>query len=220
VRLFITGTDTEVGKSVVTACLAAAAEGSVVAAKPVASGVAPGTAGEDALLLAAAAGHPPCTFVTLEAPVSPHRAARLEGREIDRAGLLQWIRDLQADTVLVEGVGGWMVPILLEEASVWVSDLAAATRGKVLVVADDTLGVLNRTLLTVRAIRADGFEVAAVVLNQRRPADPSRASNASDLRELLDIGVGVLPALDISSQSARREHGRMLWSVLRSRESR
>src|SRR5687768_2946774 len=99
-RLFVTGTDTGVGKTVVTACLAAAARrrGSVVACKPVASGVPPGQAGEDAELLGRCAGHPPLVLAAFEAPLSPHRAAMLEGRQVGD-DVLERIRALQADTV-------------------------------------------------------------------------------------------------------------------------
>lgn len=192
-RVFVTGIDTDVGKSVVTACLAAAARahGSVVAAKPVASGVATGTAGEDAERLALGAGHPPTVFATYATPVSPHRAALLEGRPVpDR--LLDWVAALDADTVLVEGAGGWRVPL---SPTLWMADLARATAGPCIVVAADRLGVLNHTLLTVEAITRDGFDVLGVVLNQGmvRADDVSTASNLDDLRALLDVPVVPLP---------------------------
>jgi len=200
VRLFITGTDTEVGKSMVTACLAASARatvgpGGVVAAKPVASGVEPGRAGDDAELIAAAAGHAPRVFATYQAPVSPHRAARLEGRPVDDAALLAWLGDLQAPNVLVEGVGGWRVPVT---ETLHVVDLARAVAAPVLVVAADRLGVLNHTLLTVEAVRRDGLAVAGVVLNRGAGANAEDASlphNLDDLRELLDVPVAALDPL-------------------------
>src|SRR5690606_25682349 len=113
-RIYITGTDTDVGKSVVTACLAqalAASGAAVRAVKPVASGVEPGTAGEDASLLAAAAGHEPVVFASFEAPLSPHRAARLEGRRVEPEALIGWLLGLRGEPLLVEGVGGWRVPL-------------------------------------------------------------------------------------------------------------
>ncbi len=195
-RLFITGTDTDVGKTVVTACLAACARrvGPTVAAKPVASGVPAGRSGEDAERLAAAAGHEPRVHSTFVAPVSPHRAARAEGRAVGR-GILDWVRDLSAPNVLVEGAGGWRVPI---GGGLWMRDLAAATGGPVVIVALDRLGVLNHTLLTVEAVRADGLTVAGVVLNRGaipRPDDASIATNADDLRELLDVPLAVVGAV-------------------------
>src|SRR5690606_22634650 len=107
-------TDTDVGKSVVAACLAAAlreAGRRVRAVKPLASGVAPGTAGEDAELLAAAAGHEPLVYATFEAALAPHRAARLEGRRVEPEALVAWLLGQPGDPVLVEGVGGWRVPL-------------------------------------------------------------------------------------------------------------
>ena len=77
-RIFITGTDTEVGKSVVTTVLASgyAALGSVIAAKPVASGVDVGSCGEDAAMIARACGHEPLTHTTYRAPLSPQLAPK------------------------------------------------------------------------------------------------------------------------------------------------
>ena len=213
-RLFVTGTDTGVGKSVVTACLAEAARarGTVVACKPVASGVDDG-AGEDATLLGEAAGHPPLVYATFRAPVSPHRASREEGRVVP-VSILGEIRRLQADTVLVEGVGGWRVPICLE-TGLWVEHLARATGGPVVVVAADRLGVLNHALLTVEAVRADGLEVAAVVLNGgAAPADASRASNRSDLAELLGLPVLAVPTIDPRDRAARAAVGADLLSAI------
>lgn len=201
-RLFVTGTDTDVGKSVITACLAAAARahGTVVACKPVASGVAPGTPGDDATRIARGAGHAPLVFATWAPPVSPHRAAWLEGRPVP-SDLLDRVQALRADTVLVEGAGGWRVPVAAPSPAspvqevVWMRDLAAATGGPCVVVAADKLGVLNHTLLTVEAIQRDGFDVLGVVLNQgMRPADDaSTSSNEADLRWLLDVPLATAP---------------------------
>lgn len=210
-RLFVTGTDTNVGKSVVTACLAAALRerGTVVACKPVASGVAPGTAGDDAEILGRAAGHAPLVFHALTAPLSPHRAAILEDRPVP-LGVLDSVRALDAAHVLVEGVGGWRVPLRLDPP-LWVHDLAAATAGPVLVVAADRLGVLNHTLLTLEAIERSGFTVAGVVLNRGAgSADASTASNLDDLRLLGRIPVVTLASLDVHRSDALRDAGEAL----------
>jgi dethiobiotin synthase len=203
-RVFVTGTDTDVGKTRVAACLARAARsrGTVVAAKPVASGVTPGTAGEDAERLGAAAGHPPVVFATWEAPLSPHRAALLEGRPAP-GDLLDRVRALEADTVIVEGAGGFLVPVSLDPP-LWMEDLARAAGGRVLVVSADRLGTLNHTLLTVRAVRAAGLVPAAVALvRTRRDADGSSAFNATDLDRLLDVPVVRVPWFDGSDDPAR-----------------
>ena len=197
-RLFITGTDTEVGKTLVTACIARHLRtlGSVIAAKPVATGVEPPSAGEDASFIAAAAGHAPVVFGTWRTPVSPHRAAELEGVPAP-ADLGARIQALSADYVLVEGVGGWCVPISLDPP-IWVEDLARATHGPVIVVAANRLGVLNHTLLTVQAILRAGFDVAGIVVNdvKRATEDASRTHNVDDLRRLLDVPVWEVPHLD------------------------
>lgn len=109
---FVTGTSTDVGKTVVTAALALAARRAGVkigAWKPVASGVEEGC-GEDAERIAAAAGHPPDVMMALRAPLSPHRAAALEGKNLELPSLLSWIRS-KPEPKLVEGVGGWEVPL-------------------------------------------------------------------------------------------------------------
>lgn len=213
-RTFVTGTDTEVGKSVVTACLAQAARrsGTVIAAKPVASGVVPGTPGEDAALLGQAAGHSARILKTYEPPVSPHRAILDGGDPLDPGVLEAWIRDQRADTVLVEGVGGWRVPLQLEPR-IDVVDLARWTTGPVVVVAADRLGVLNHTALTLEAIRRDGFQVAGVVLN-RIPGHRPPASNRADLELLVDLPVAVLDPLDPSDPRARDRAGRILGRTL------
>jgi dethiobiotin synthetase len=194
-RLFVTGTDTEVGKTHVTATLARLARASgrsVVACKPVASGVAPGTAGEDAALLSAAAGHPPLGFAAFVEAVSPHRAALLEGRALP-SDLLDRVAALRDDVVLVEGAGGWRVPLAFDPPWSMV-DLARAVGGEVVVVAANRLGVLNHTLLTLEAVRADGCRARAVVLNDASDApDRSTRWNLEDLRRLTQVPVVHLP---------------------------
>jgi len=211
-RLFVTGTDTGVGKTVVTAALAASAPGTVAALKPVASGVAPGTSGADAELLGLGAGHEPRVRVALPLPVSPHRAAAEADRAVDLTDLVDWVDTFDADHLLVEGVGGWAVPL---SWTLSVADLAAALVAPVLIVAADRLGVLNHTLLTVRAVRAAGLPVAGVVLNT--PAQPgaddldARRFNLADLRELLP-GVPVVACahLEALDRDALRRAGQAL----------
>ncbi|MCO4747519.1 MAG: dethiobiotin synthase [Proteobacteria bacterium] len=212
-RWFITGTDTEVGKSVATACLAAAASAaglSTVAAKPVASGVPPGEFGEDAELLAFGAGHAPRVHATFEAPISPHRAAALEDRPVDAQALRSFVQSQTGDCVLVEGVGGWRVPISDE---VHVTDLAAWTQGGVIVVAADRLGVLNHTQLTVEAIRADGHVVIGIILNRGLgEGELSRSTNLADLQDLLDLPIAVVERVELTDLASLTHAGQVLWS--------
>ena len=194
--LFITGTNTEVGKTYVAAAIARVlvAEGKQVGVyKPVASGCVANEnqlVSEDAQELWRAAGQPgllanvcPQTF---QAPLAPHLAARAEGKEIDtnllRSGLDAW-RDYEI--VIVEGVGGLMSPLGEDE---YVADLARDFGFPLVVVAANLLGVINQTLQTLIAATTfrDGLQVAGVVLNDisaDAAADISRASNFAELEQ-------------------------------------
>ncbi len=185
--LFITGTDTEVGKTWVTAALAAAMRHrglSPVALKPLATGSPP--PGEDATQIGDAAGHAPRVFACLPDAASPDRAAIEVGRELTMPPLLEWIQSHEG-LLLVEGVGGWEVPIAPDFR---VSDLAEALQLPVLLVAADRLGVLNHSLLTVDAIRARGLPLAGVVLNRFKSSDSTLSEwNLADLRRHIDAPI-------------------------------
>lgn len=129
--------------------------------------------------------------------------------------MLRWIRDLAADTVLVEGVGGWRVPLAIDPP-LWVVDLARATGGPVVIVAADRLGVLNHTLLTADAVRAAGLALGAVVLNQgAAPPDPSRTTNADDLAALVEAPVVTVPRLEPGDPEGARAAGESVLRVIR-----
>lgn len=221
-RLLVTGTDTDVGKTVVTAALAAALRASgeaVIAAKPVASGGLPGDPRSDAARIARAAGHEPRIYLTFPHPVSPHRAAALAGVAIEPDKLSDWL-DLsapdRADRVtLVEGAGGWRAPFGLHPTPWGLGDLVRAG-APVVVVAADRLGVLNHTRLTIEAIRRDGHHVVAVVLNQGIGApDPSRASNLEDLRAVSAAPVVILGTVDVDDSDALAAAGRPILDTIR-----
>lgn len=192
--LFLTGTDTDVGKTYVAALIARAlvAQGLRVGVyKPAASGcIARG--GElisaDAVQLWEAAGRPgefdrvcPQRF---EAPLATHLAAREIGERLDerllRSGIQYW-RDC-SDVVLVEGAGGLMSPLGDEE---FVADLAADLGYPLVVVAANRIGAVNQTLQTLIAAAAfgDGLPVAGVVLNDVAASrnDPSQISNRAEI---------------------------------------
>jgi len=209
--LLVTGTDTGVGKSVVTAALAAAlaeAGVDVRALKPVASGVPEGDPGEDAALLGLAAGHAPASLHRLRTPVSPHRAAALEGVVVEPAAILAWVRENTGTVTIVEGAGGWEVPL----ARGWrVSDLGRALGWPVLVVAADRLGVLNHTLLTVAAVRAAGLPLAGVVLTGAVDPDAAPMDNHAELLGLLDgVAIRRMPWLPTIDRAALARAGRGL----------
>ncbi len=206
-RLLITGTDTEVGKTVVTAALAAAIPG-VSALKPLASGSAP--PGEDALMLARAAGHAPQVRCCAPLAASPDRAMHEAGMHLDWSGLLSWIRGFE-DPVLVEGVGGFAVPLDRHHR---VSDLAVALGYPVLIVAANRLGVISHTLLTVEAILSRGLPLAGVVLNTvpGGATPPLSHWNLSDLRREVPGPVVSFPT--VHTDAERLAAGRALLDAL------
>lgn len=194
--LFITGTDTGVGKTYVACCIVRALveQGKRVGVyKPAASGCIlenERLVSDDALALWEAAGRPgtldavcPQRFA---APLAPHLAARQEGRQIDsvllRSGLGYWQQSY--DFVIVEGAGGYLSPLGDNE---YVADLAHAFGYPLIIVAPNTLGVINQTLQTLLAtsVYRGGLPVAGIVLNEVRApdvvADPSILTNRHEL---------------------------------------
>ncbi|HEX9481854.1 MAG TPA: dethiobiotin synthase [Solirubrobacteraceae bacterium] len=203
--LFVTATDTGVGKSVLSAALVAGmrAEGlAAVPYKPVLTGVdtpsAEGSWPPDDELLALAAGIEQTSVAPLRfgPAVSPHLAADLAGSAIDPEGLLAAARHLTpaGETLIVEGVGGLLVPL---SGSYLVRDLAAALALPVLIAARPGLGTINHTLLTLQAVREAGLDVRAVVLTPW-PADPDemQCSNRHTIAELGAVEVATLPVIE------------------------
>jgi len=199
--IFVTGTGTAVGKSVVAAaiCSALAQRGLRVAAfKPVVTGLdelGDWPADHELLALAASAGQGPEDVAPYRfgPPVSPHLAAELAGATIVPVGLESAARAAAAgaDALVVEGVGGLLVPL---SSGYLVRDLAQALGFPLLVVARTGLGTLNHTLLTVESARAAGLDVAAVVLTPW-PSEPSAVerSNRETIERLASVPVWVLP---------------------------
>ena len=201
--LFVTGTDTGVGKTLVSAALLhalARRHRRVVGMKPVAAGlVRQGEAwvSEDVLALRAASNVsvPPALDnpVALADALSPHLAAARAGRRIGVAELLAAQRALleRADVVLVEGAGGWRVPLNETET---LADLAIAMAAPVVLVVGLRLGCLNHALLTADAIRADGLPLAGWVANSIDPAMACRDENIDTLRQRLPAPLlGIVP---------------------------
>lgn len=198
--LFVTGTDTEIGKTVVASALAAAlaADGEPVAAfKPVVTGteVEPEDGKpRDHELLAACAGmqaHEVAPY-TFGPAVSPHLAAQLAKAAIDPAILVDAARRNAAGrTLIAEGVGGFLVPLTLD--GYLVRDLVVALGMRVVVVARPGLGTINHTLLTLQSARAAGLHVAGVVLTPwpRQPT-PMHRSNLETIAVLGDVDVATL----------------------------
>ncbi len=173
-KYFITGTDTEVGKTVATAAFlqAAARAGHTTAGyKPVASGsemTPEGPRNSDALALQAFSTVGlrydevnPCTFIE---PTSPHIVSELEKRPIDPAVLSQGLRHLEplADWVVVEGAGGWFTPLT---ASYTFADWVKAEQLPVVLVVGMRLGCINHAVLTAQAIAHSGLQLAGWIAN-------------------------------------------------------
>jgi dethiobiotin synthetase len=205
--LFVTGTDTGAGKSVVAAaiCAALAARGKPVAAfKPAVTGLdhPGGDWPPDHVLLARAAGGrqapeevAPYRFGP---PVSPHYAAELAGQTIEPARLLAAAR--AHELLVCEGVGGLMVPIT---PGYLVRDLAVDLALPVVIAARTGLGTISHTLLTIDAARAAGLTVAGVVMTPW-PGDPEpiELSNRATVQRLGGVRVSGLPPTDAGSLAA------------------
>jgi dethiobiotin synthetase len=191
--LFITGTDTGIGKTYVATRVLAAlrARGIRVGAyKPAVSGSVAGPDGpvwdDVERLHAALGGDFPIEKISPQrflAPLAPPIAARQEGREIDATLLrtgIDWWRE-RVEIVVVEGAGGLLSPLTETES---VADLAVSFGFPLVIVARQTLGTINHTLLTVEAARARGLAIAGIVLNQPVAAGPDDRSVESNPREL------------------------------------
>jgi dethiobiotin synthetase len=201
--LFVTGTDTGVGKTLVSAALLhalARRHARVVGMKPVAAGLVDGPDGavsEDVLALRAASTLrvPPelDNPVALSAPMSPHLAAAREGRCLEVAALHAAWQSLaaRADVVVVEGAGGWYTPI--NDAQT-LADLARVIGAPVVLVVGLRLGCLNHALLTVDAVRAAGLPLAGWVANRIDP-DMSAADENIETQRLRIAApmLGVVP---------------------------
>jgi dethiobiotin synthetase len=200
---FVTGTDTGVGKTLVSAALLhtlARRHRRVVGMKPVAAGlVAQGRewVSEDVLALRAASTVAvPAALdnpVALPDALAPHLAAARAGRAVTVAELFAAhaaLRDL-ADVVVVEGAGGWRVPVNDSET---LADLAVALARPVVLVVGLRLGCLNHALLSAEAIRADGLQLAGWVANAIDPGMACREENMDTLRHWLPAPLlGVVP---------------------------
>jgi dethiobiotin synthetase len=218
--LFVTGTDTEVGKTVVAGCIAAAlrAQGERVAAyKPVVTGLdeptAPGWP-RDHDLLAAAAGMAPHAVAphVFGPPVSPHLAAELAGTALDLDAMVlaagAAAAEVGADVLITEGVGGLLVPLTDHDT---VRDLAVQLGLPLVVAARPGLGTISHTLLTLEAARAAGLSVAGVVMTPW-PDDPTvmARSNRDTVARLGAVEVATLPRLADGSPASLAAGGARL----------
>ncbi|MBP8184741.1 MAG: dethiobiotin synthase [Pseudomonas sp.] len=210
VAYFITGTDTDVGKTTIAAGLLRAARLaglSTAAVKPVAAGCelsADGLRNSDALALLAECStrlrYAEVNPVALAPAIAPHLAAAEAGVSLEVAALtaaVQAVLAKQADFSLVEGAGGWRVPL---NDSATLADVAIALQLPVIVVVAVRLGCINHALLTVEAIERDGLRVAGWVANLLEPQMPRLEENIASLAARLQAPcLGRVPRLSQAS---------------------
>ena len=194
--LFITGTDTGVGKSVATATLLCALRTRglrAIGMKPLASGCESTPSGwrnEDALLLQSVSDPMPAyddvNPYALPLPLAPELAAADAGIEVSLAPILAAHARLaaQADTVVVEGVGGWAAPL---SATLDQADLVRALDLPVVLVVGLRLGCLNHARLTARAIAADGARLVGWIANEIDPSMQCIDQNFTLLQQRLPV---------------------------------
>jgi dethiobiotin synthetase len=202
--IFVTGTGTEVGKTVLAAVTAhsiAATGRSVAVFKPAVTGLGdPGEADHELLRRASGSTQSDAEIAPYRygRPASPHLAAELAGERIERDVLLEaaWAAGERADMLVCEGVGGFLVPLSREYL---VRDLAVDLGLPLAIAASPGLGTINHTLLTVAAARAAGLRVAVVVLTPW-PDSPTEVeeSNRETIAELGSVRVETLPQLDLA----------------------
>jgi dethiobiotin synthetase len=228
--VFITGTDTGVGKTVVAAALVRAlvAGGQLVAVmKPVASGsqrTPQGLRNEDALALMAASNvaapynqvNPYC----FEPAISPHIAAEEACIAVDTAHIRHNFDTLSAsaDVTVVEGAGGWLAPL---GPDISIKDIATALGLPVLLVVGVRLGCINHALLTKLAIESHGAQFAGWIANTIDPGMPRQKENLATLARLLGAApLAVVPALAPSTTPlALHEAATRLFHPNRSRNA-
>ncbi len=203
---FVTGTDTDVGKTLVTCAMlraATAAGHTTIGMKPLAAGgtqTADGLRNDDAVLLQAASSiqltYDQINPVCLPAAASPHIAAELAQRKVrvERlAGFCHGVLTLRANLTLFEGAGGWRVPLNERE---FMSDLAKQLKLPVILVVGMRLGCLNHALLTGEAIVRDGLQLAGWVANRIDPHMEHYERNRDTLHEYFNVPLlGEIPHL-------------------------
>ena len=214
---FIAGTDTDVGKTTIAAGLLHAARSagmSTAAGKPVASGcelTPKGLRNADALALMAQCSLPlsyaEVNPVAFEPAIAPHLAAREAGVALtvqSLSGPMRHILDKEADFTLIEGAGGWRVPLADQDN---LSDLAMALGLPVILVVGMRLGCINHALLTAEAIARDGLQLAGWVANIIDPKTSRLEENLATLAERLPAPcLGRVPRLKAVTAEAVAEY--------------
>lgn len=228
--LIVTGTGTDVGKTVATAALAACLTGRTAVVKPAQTGVGPGEPGDLAEVTRLSGCTDVFEFARYPDPLSPHHAARRsELPALDQGATVRQIVELdsQYDTVLVEGAGGLLVPYSDEDGWTLIQ-LAHELAAPMLVVARADLGTLNHTALTVRVIEDESLELAGIIVGSwpQTPGlaerytvfDLARMANRSELSGVLPAAMATMRDFKQQARAALapRFGGTFDWRAFRS----
>lgn len=211
---FITGTDTDCGKTLVACALLTAAKGESVGFKPVASGceqTAQGLRNQDALALMAASSiklsYEDVNPFAFSPAIAPHIAAAAQNVTLSPHRIeaqLNMGQHLEADFTLIEGAGGWRLP--LGEGR-YMSEVVQAMKLPVILVVGMKLGCLNHALLTVEAIERDGVVIAGWIANQVDPSMMNQMDNLATLQHMITAPfLGHIPYLAHATADAAAAH--------------
>ena len=214
---FVTGTDTDAGKTFSSCALLHAANNlgfKTLAHKPVAAGCEQTEAGlrnSDAVSLMAAMSefeeYEMVNPIALEPAIAPHIAAQEAGSQLSvsrSAGFARGIMMARADLLLIEGAGGWRVPLNSRET---LADLAKNLKQPVILVVGMKLGCINHALLTAEAIKADGLEIAGWIANKIDPDMNRYQENLATLAQLIQAPLlAEIPYMENSGWKAAAAH--------------
>lgn len=212
-KLFVTGTDTGVGKTLVACALLLKSQGQrTLGLKPVAAGCDDRGRNADALALRECASlklpYEQINPLSLEAPMAPHIAAARQGLDLQAAeiaGAMAPAMSLEVDLLVVEGAGGWRVPLNERQS---MADVAKLLDLPALLVVDMRLGCLNHALLSAEAVAADGVPLAGWVATSAAGSKmEAYEENLDALRQALPAPCwGVIPPLASPSPQAAAAH--------------
>src|SRR5687768_860241 len=210
--IFVTGTDTSVGKTAITAMLLAHAQSegiNVRALKPFSTG----GGGDEALLASLQKSTLRINFFNYPEPIAPWSAAKLRDETVSMEKVLQPIQEHResCELLLIEGAGGLLTPLGNNFSA---ADLITELHAEAIIVAANRLGVLNHTLLTVEALRHRGVKRIRIALVELPGADLSRKSNLTDLTELL-ASTPLIPIACLENYRADAEYIRAAAKSMR-----
>ncbi len=202
--LFITGTDTHVGKTITTVLLAKAFQKAglmVQVCKPIMTGGTEDLQFYQEHLLPGMIAQEACSY-SFDQPLSPHLASRLSNHPIILDNIINslTVQASKVDILIVEGIGGILVPVTEQST---ILDLIAALNPYLLIVAVNQLGIINHSLLTVHAARYRGITPCGIVFNDAvNEMDPSQPYNSFEVSQLTKIPIwATIPKICINTET-------------------